>query len=228
MPRPFAVLQPGRFGGAQQRRFRRAINHVVNRARLAQGKLFFIQRRGVVRFQSERRGVQNQIHRGLSDNRVATFTDGCRLWISCATASALLCVRLTRKSSATFSDASFKAAVRPAPPAPSSKTFAPRSSSPKSSRNERAMASASVLKTWDFAGRVLKMVQRLPFRLCVSRLRSGSCSPRPTFWPIHPARPPFPPRATCAARSGSGRRIASPWRRRWRRADFSGSTSNAR
>ena len=44
--------------------------------------------------------------------------------------------------------ASFSAATWPAPPAPSSSTFSPRTSMPKSSRKLCVMPSASVLKPW--------------------------------------------------------------------------------
>src|ERR1039457_7088844 len=77
---------------------------------------------------------------------MVTFSPECRWRISRATASAWLRVRLTRNSSAGCSEASFSAAVRPAPPAPSSSIFAPLNSNPKSSRNARVIASASVLK----------------------------------------------------------------------------------
>ena len=76
-------------------------------------------------------------------------TDGKRVRISAATSSALLTVRLTSQSAPTPSEASLSAAVRPAPPAPSSSTLAPRGSKPRSSRSERVMASASVLKPWE-------------------------------------------------------------------------------
>ena len=76
---------------------------------------------------------------------MATFTPGHRSRSSCAICSALLRVRFTRKSSETSSAPSLSAAVRPAPPAPSNRTFAPFKSRRSSSRNARVIASASVL-----------------------------------------------------------------------------------
>jgi hypothetical protein len=87
MPRPFAVLQPAALRGFEQRRFRRTINHVINGARLFQGKLFFVQRRGVPLFKPS--DVAFTIKStSFPDNRQPTRTDGKRFLISPAISSA--------------------------------------------------------------------------------------------------------------------------------------------
>ena len=53
----------GGLGRLEQVRFRRIVNHVINRAGLTQRKWRSIQRRGVAGLQAERRGIQQQIHR---------------------------------------------------------------------------------------------------------------------------------------------------------------------
>ena len=107
----------------------------------------------------------------------------------------------------------------PCPAGPEQQHFRPRQFQLRSSRNERAMPSASVLKPCD------RISPETGSELCSGR----QCPPArasnrtvltaPHVFADSSSTSTIPARATCAARSGSGRKIASPWRRQWRRAN---------
>ncbi len=82
-----------------------------------------------------------------------------------------------------FSEASLSAAVRPAPPAPSSRTFAPLNSNPRSSRRARVIASASVLNPCDRVSswNLRKLPQRSPGTALIPALEADGIDRAPAL-----------------------------------------------
>ncbi len=216
MPRPLAVRQPAARAARNKGRFRRLINHVIDRACLSQIKSAGGHRQGIIYPQS----------REVAFNNKSTVPPGYPSSPGNGEAPAQFVGQCFRFRSGAVTETISRRLPPPVsepPPVPRLRRRAAtrllrRRVTSRSSRNARVMASASVLNPSDRIGLAAGAdgEGRSPLAGGILRLKPDGIDQRPKLWPSHPWRPPVPPPGSFVGH-GEVEERRSAWlaRRQW-------------